>query len=73
MKKNKKKLALWLGTGSFLAIGLVALLVGFAMTGWSIIDWLKSDYAITTFVLLGVGALVLLVVWFNYKRIHLGD
>lgn len=73
MGKNKKKLALWLGTGSFLAIGLVALLVGFAMTGWSIIDWLKSDYAITTFVLLGVGALVLLVVWFNYKRIHLGD
>lgn len=74
MKKLKnKKLVLSLGTALFLLVGTIALLVGFSMTGWSIVDWLQSPYALTTFVILGVGAVIGFVIWITYKRSHLGD
>lgn len=64
----------WLiGTAVFLAVGVSALLIGFSMTGWSIIDWLKSPYAVTFFVLLGVGVLFLVVIFYYYYRSKIGE
>lgn len=68
----KKKWKWFLGSGVFLTIGIVALLVGFNMTGWSIIDWLKSPYATTFFIIVGIGVLIILVAVITYKRSQLG-
>lgn len=69
----KERLFLAIGSIVFLLGGLVALLIGFQLSGWSIIDWLKSPYATTCFILIGVGVLIILVGFITYKRIHLGD
>jgi hypothetical protein len=74
MKKlSKSKLVLSIGTALFLLVGIVAMLIGFSMTGWSIVDWLQSPYALTAFVILGLGSLFVFVIWLTYKRCHLGD
>jgi len=72
-KYFKEKWYLFLGTGVFLIAGIVALLVGFAMTGWSIIDWLKSPYAVTFFILIIIGLITAVVLFITYKRTHLGE
>ena len=76
MKKFKeflKKYWGWfLGTGIFLAIGITTLLVGFEMTGWSIVAWLQSPYAITFFIILAISVLVLIVALVSLKRMKLG-
>ena len=77
MKKIKKffkeRLLLAIGSLVFFVGGLVALLVGFQLSGWSIVDWLKSPYATTCFILVGVGAGIILIGYLTFKRLHLGD
>ena len=42
----KKKLPWVIGSGVFLVAGVVLLIVGFSLTGWNFIEWLKP-YATT--------------------------
>ena len=73
LKKAIKEKWIWfVGTGLFLVGGLVALLIGFYMTGWSIIDWLKSPYATTFFVIIGVGLICGLCLVVSFKNSKLG-
>lgn len=64
----KKKWPLLVGTGSFLVIGLVAMFIGFHMTGWSIVKWLQSPFAATTFICLGAGILLFAFLIVAIKR-----
>ena len=63
----KTKWKALLGGAIFLTIGLVVMLVGFSMSGWSIIEWLKSPWAITTFICLIIG-LFLWILAFCLKK-----
>lgn len=78
MEKSKlKKLlkAKWywfLGSGLFLIAGLIVMLIGFRMSGWSIAQWFASGYGTTACILIGIG-IAIIVVMLVYKRIaHLG-
>ena len=57
----------FLSTGLFLLIGGAIALVGFSVTGWSIIKWLQSPYAITTlvFVLGGIYGLIMIIILYK--------
>lgn len=61
----KEKWKFLLGSGIFLTIGLVVMLVGFSVTGWSLIKWLRSPFATTTiiFVIIGLFLFTLALVW----------
>lgn len=72
-QKLRKYWAAFLGTGLFLVFGIALLLVGFYMTGWSIIDWLKSPYALTAGVILAGGVVFLICVVITVKRHKLGE
>lgn len=61
-----------LGTGLFAVVGLITLLVGFWITGWSLIEWLKSPYALTFFILLAIALYGGLMLFLLYKRHNLG-
>lgn len=73
--ETKRKIKKWfqrkwkwlLGSAIFLTIGLVVMLVGFSVTGWSLIKWLQSRYAITTFVCV-IGGTFLLLMAFLFKK-----
>lgn len=54
LKQNWKVLV---GTGAFVLSAIIGLLIGFSMNGWSLIRWLKSDYAVTCIILLILGAI----------------
>ena len=69
----KKYWIAFVGTGLFACAGAVFMLVGFQMSGWSIIDWLKSPYAVTALILFIGGALVLTWIIITVKRHNLGD
>ena len=79
--ETKKKIKNWwkekkgvvIGTTLFLGIGAAFLLIGFALTGWSIIDWLKSPYATTFFILAAIGIYLMIVVIIRMKQSHLGE
>lgn len=51
-----------LATGIFVTAAIVAMLIGFAMAGWDLLKWLKSDYAETFFIVVALGAIGLAVV-----------
>lgn len=78
---KKRKLKNWwkdkktaiIGALLFLGIGTAFLLIGFALTGWSIIDWLKSPYATTFFILAAIGIYLMIVVIIRMKQSHLGE
>ena len=64
------KKAWFIGTGVFLIVGAILLLVGFSITGWDLITWLKSPYATTFFICLSIGcafAFVLIGYFISYK------
>lgn len=79
--QKKRKIRKWLkekwgwllGTGLFLGAGIILLLVGFYLTGWSIIDWLKSPYATTFFILFAIGVYLIIVLVIKSKQSHLGE
>ncbi|MCR4661691.1 MAG: hypothetical protein K5765_06830 [Clostridia bacterium] len=63
--KNKWK---WLlGSGIFLSVGIIVMLIGFSVTGWSFINWLQSPFATTTFIFL-LGGTFLLILGFLIKK-----
>ena len=72
---TKRKIKKWfkekwkwlLGSGIFLTVGLVVMLVGFSVTGWSIIKWLQSPFATTTIIFIIFGAF-LLIMAFLFKK-----
>lgn len=65
--EKKRKIKKWfkarwkflLGSGIFLTVGAVVMLVGFSMTGWSLIKWLQSPFATTTIICVLGGAFLL--------------
>ena len=66
----KKRWPIIVGSGSFLLIAGIILLVGFGLSGWSIVRWLQSGYAVTFFVLLFLGVFLAgwaLFQWFRFK------
>lgn len=63
----KTKWKILLGSGIFLTVGLVVMLVGFSVTGWSIIAWLQSPFATTTLIFV-LGGIFLLVFAFLFKK-----
>lgn len=69
----KQHKAWFLGTGVFLVVGVTILLVGFSVTGWSIVEWLQSPYAVTFFLIMGVGVAFFLFTLAIYFRHKLGD
>lgn len=55
-----------IGTGAFILIGGIALIVGFAMSGWSIVKWFEKGYGTTFFILLIFLLIGLGVIWYVY-------
>jgi hypothetical protein len=53
------KLKWTLLVGAFLIIGIVAMVVGFAMTGYDILGWFSTKYAFITYFFVGGYALFL--------------
>lgn len=70
LKKNWK---VWLASGLFLLFGLIALIVGFTISGFSFIAWLKSPYATTFFIIIIIGVIILLLLLLEMKRRKLGE
>ena len=64
--EKKRKLKLWfkarwkflVGTGAFLLTGLIVMLIGFSVSGWSIIAWLQSRWCVMTIICVVLGASV---------------
>lgn len=73
--EKKRKIKKWfkarwkflLGSGIFLAVGVVVMLVGFSVTGWSLIKWLQSPFATTTIIFV-IGGVFLLSMAFLIKK-----
>lgn len=73
--EKKRKIKKWfkarwkflLGSGIFLTVGAVVMLVGFSMTGWSLIKWLQSPFATTTIIFV-IGGVFLLSMAFLIKK-----
>lgn len=66
----KKHIGVIIGTGTFLLTALVVMLVGFSLTGWSIVQWLQSKWAATFFIMLCfflIGLVVLYILWKRSK------
>lgn len=63
LAKNK-----WIiiGTGSFLTTGLIVMLIGFAISGWSLIKWLQSPFALTFFIMLVLGLFAIAMLIYFY-------
>lgn len=61
------------GSVILLIIAAAVALIGFNMTGWNIIVWLKSPYALTCFILLFIGIIVFICGYLRYKQLHLGE
>ena len=67
----KEKWKWLLGSGIFLTIGLVVMLVGMQISGWSIIKWLQSPWAVTTFIFLVGGAFLLIMAFLIKKQVEI--
>ena len=67
----KEKWKVLVGSGAFLLVGGVVMLIGFSVTGWSIMKWLQSPFAITTliFVLAGVFVFVIALLLFKIHNL----
>lgn len=57
---SKKKIII--GTIILIVIASSAILIGFSMSGWSLVKWLNSPYSTTLFIILGITAVILLIV-----------
>lgn len=56
------------GTGSFLLAGVIVMLVGFAISGWSLLKWLESPFATTFFIMLVFGIIGAGIIIYLYAR-----
>jgi len=68
----KEKKGWFLTTGIFLSGGIIVFFVGMILTGWNPIEWLKTGYAVTFFVLTILGLYGSLMIFLFFKRIKLG-
>lgn len=79
MKKHKlkeafkKKKAWILTTGIFLLVGIIAVIIGLVISGFDLIRWLQSPYAVTLYIFLALGVFGIIVVIICYKKSHLGE
>lgn len=64
----KERWKFLLGSGIFLSIGLTVMLVGFSVTGWSIIKWLQSPFCTTTIICMLAGAFLLTLAFVLKKQ-----
>lgn len=71
--KEHKKIVI--GTGSFVILGLLGLLLGFEISqDWHAIrNWLNSDSAVTFFIIAIVGLFVLAIVVFSFISMKMGE
>lgn len=67
----KKKWYWFLTTGIFLLITGVITLVGFWITGWDIVAWLHSQWAVTSLISLIFLIVALTVLYINWRRARL--
>ena len=67
----KERLKWLVGSGIFLAIGLTVMLIGFQMSGWSIIAWLKSPWAVTSLIFIVTGSFLLLMAFLIKKQMEI--
>lgn len=68
----KEKKAWFYTSGAFLIAGIIVFFVGMILTGWNPIEWIKTPYAITFFVLTALGLYGVLIIFLLYKRRNLG-
>ena len=76
---TKRKIKKWfkekwkwvLGSGIFLTAGLVVMLIGFSMSGWSFIKWLQSPFCTTTIVCVLIGAFLLILAFAIKKQVEI--
>jgi len=64
----KKSWGFFVGSGAFLLIASIIAIVGFSITGWSIVKWIQSPYAVTTAVFVVLGALIIAFIYVLWKR-----
>lgn len=69
----KKKKAWILTTGIFLLVGIIAIIVGLVISGFDLIRWLQSPYAVTLYIFLALGIFAIVVLVIYYKKSHLGE
>lgn len=67
----KEKWKVLVGSGAFLLVGGVVMLIGFSVTGWSIIKWLQSPFAITTLIFVLAGIFVFVIILLLFKNQNL--
>lgn len=67
----KEKWKWFLGTGLFLIVGGTVALIGFSVTGWSIMKWLQSPFATTTFICVGLGLFCAVIIAILYKKFEM--
>ena len=61
-KWNKYKGGI-IGTGAFLLVGGIAILIGMYANGWNFIKWIKTGYGLTTLICVILGAFGLTMFW----------
>lgn len=66
LQKHKKAI---IGTSIFIGVAIVALLVGFGLSGWSIIKWFEKGYGATFFIMLVLGGFALFLILYIFKAI----
>ena len=57
----KQRWKMLLGSGIFLLTGGIVMLVGFSVTGWSLIKWLQSPWAMTTIIFVIAGLFIFIM------------
>ena len=67
----KEKWKVLVGSGAFLLVGGVVMLIGFSVTGWSIMKWLQSPFAITTLIFVLAGIFVFVITLLLFKNQNL--
>lgn len=69
-KNNKGKL---ISTGVFLSAGLIAIIIGMYMSGWSFLKWIKTGYGLTTLICVVLGLFIITMLWLFWKNIKSVD
>ena len=67
----KERWKVLVGSGAFLLVGGVVMLIGFSVTGWSIMKWLQSPLAITTLIFVLAGIFVFVITLLLFKNQNL--
>ena len=65
----KDKWKWFVASGVFLLVGGTVALIGFQMSGWSLIKWLQSPFAQTTLVFVVAGAFLIILAFLVKKNI----